>query len=89
MGGQILGYNTFPGPVPHTCEKAVPWYYSDDVYYHSVKKEVGPSEEKSVEADNDDVKNFAGQGRMTRSGRVFLYEALTQKVFLFTFQKDL
>ena len=28
---------TFPGLVPYSSEKAVPWNYGVDVYYHRVK----------------------------------------------------
>ena len=28
---------TFPGPIPYSSDKAVPWNYGADVYYHGVK----------------------------------------------------
>ena len=62
-----------PGPMPYTSEKAIRWYYGDDVYYHGVKQEVNPRlhEEEFTEDSEGDVHNFSGVSRMTRSGRVF------------------
>ena len=28
---------TVPGPIPYTSDKAVPWHYGADVYFHGVK----------------------------------------------------
>ena len=64
---------TVPGPMPYTSEKAIPWHYGADVYYHGVKQEVNArlSEEEHAKGDEEEVHNFSGVGRMTRSGRVF------------------
>ncbi|XP_058775542.1 uncharacterized protein LOC131649801 [Vicia villosa] len=62
---------TVPGPVPYESEKAIPWHYGSDVYYYGTKKGDGPSKEKFVEAAVANADNFAGTGRITRSGRVF------------------
>ena len=64
---------TVPGPMPYTSEKAIPWHYGADVYYHGVKQEVNArlSEEERAEGNEEEVHNFSGVGRMTRSGRVF------------------
>ena len=29
---------TVPGPIPYTSDKAVPWHYGADVYYHGINK---------------------------------------------------
>ena len=64
---------TVPGPMPYTSEKAIPWHYVADVYYHGVMQEVSTyvSEEEHAEDNEEEVHNFSGVGRMTRSGRVF------------------
>ncbi|XP_058785835.1 uncharacterized protein LOC131660590 [Vicia villosa] len=62
---------TVPGPIPYESEKAIPWYYGSDVYYYGTKEEGEPSKEKLVEASVANTDNFAGTGRITRSGRVF------------------
>ncbi|XP_058784035.1 uncharacterized protein LOC131658797 [Vicia villosa] len=62
---------TVPGPIPYDSEKAIPWHYGSDVYYYGTKEEGEPSKEKFVEAAVANTDNFAGTGRITRSGRVF------------------
>ena len=64
---------TVPSPVSYTSEKAIPWHYGDYVYYHGVKQEVSTraSEEERAEDNEEEVHNFYGVSRMTRSGRVF------------------
>ena len=64
---------TVPGPMLYTSEKAIPCHYGADVYYHGVKQEVSTrlSEEERAEDNKEEVHNFSGVGRMTRSGRVF------------------
>ena len=29
-----------PGPIPYTSDKAVPWHYGADVYYHGIKQDL-------------------------------------------------
>lgn len=64
---------TLLGPVPRSSEKAVPWHYDSDVYYHGVKQVFIPVPAKKEEVDKEDVNagDFSGAGRITRSGRVF------------------
>src|SRR3954471_1913374 len=62
---------TVPGPIPYESEKAVPWHYGSDVYYHGTKEKGEPSKEKFVEVAVANTDNFAGAGRITRNGRVF------------------
>ncbi|XP_058733068.1 uncharacterized protein LOC131604655 [Vicia villosa] len=62
---------TVPGPIPYESEKAIPWHYGSDVYYYGTKEEREPSKESFVEASVANTDNFAGTGRITRSGRVF------------------
>ncbi|XP_058732596.1 uncharacterized protein LOC131604125 [Vicia villosa] len=62
---------TVPGPIPYESEKAIPWHYGSDVYYHGTKKGDEPSKGEFVEAAAANTDNFAGTGRITRSGRVF------------------
>lgn len=61
---------TVPGPIPYSSEKAVPWHYGSEVYYHGIRKENEESSKEPIENDNANVDNFVGVGRMTRSGRV-------------------
>ncbi|XP_058725911.1 uncharacterized protein LOC131597218 [Vicia villosa] len=78
-GGEVIPYEeqpaalmiTVPGPIPYESEKAVPWHYGSDVYYYGTREESEPSKEKLVEASVANTDNFAGTGRITRSGRVF------------------
>ena len=56
---------TFPGPVPYSSNKVVPWNYGTDVYYHDIKQDL-----KNEEADPD-VSNIVGTNKITKSGRVF------------------
>ncbi|KAI5443798.1 hypothetical protein KIW84_012444 [Lathyrus oleraceus] len=64
---------TLPGPIPYSREKAVPWNYGSDVYYHGVKKMFipVPAKKEGVEKEDVNVGDFSGTGRITRSGRVF------------------
>ncbi|XP_058774254.1 uncharacterized protein LOC131648520 [Vicia villosa] len=62
---------TVPGPIPYESEKAVPWHYGSDVYYYGTREESEPSKEKLVKASVANTDNFAGTGRITRSGRMF------------------
>ena len=39
---------TVPGPVLYVSDKAVPWHYGADVYYHDIKQDL-----KDEEADPD------------------------------------
>ena len=36
---------TIPGPIPYTSDKAVPWHYGDDVYYHGIKQDFKDEED--------------------------------------------
>lgn len=49
----------------------MPWHYGSDVYYHEVKQEENPAEERSCIVDSLSVDNLVGIGRITRSDRVF------------------
>ncbi|XP_058733160.1 uncharacterized protein LOC131604754 [Vicia villosa] len=62
---------TVPGPIPYDSEKAIPWHYGSDVYYYGTKEEGDSSKQKFAEASVANTDNFAGTGRITRSGRVF------------------
>ncbi|XP_058775769.1 uncharacterized protein LOC131650045 [Vicia villosa] len=61
---------TVPGPVSYESEKVIPWHYGSNVYCYGTKKEDG-LKDKSVEDAVANADNFAGTGRITRSGRVF------------------
>lgn len=64
---------TLPGLVPYSREKAVPWHYGSNVYYHGVKQVFIPVPAKKEEVEKEDVNagDFSGVGRITHSGRVF------------------
>lgn len=62
---------TFPGHIPYSSEKDVPWHYGSDVYYHGIKQEEKPYEQKPCVDESLNVDNFASIGRITRSSRVF------------------
>lgn len=62
---------TVPGPVVYESEKAIPWHYGSDVYYHGVKQESSSAEVKSDGEKVASAEDLAGVSRMTRSGRVF------------------
>ena len=54
---------TVLGPIPYTSDKAVPWHYGADVYYHGIKQEL-KNEEADIDVSNivgtEDVKNTRG-----------------------------
>ena len=56
---------TFPGPVPYSSDKVVPWNYGADIYYHGVKQYL------KIEEADPDVSNIVRTSKVTRSGRVF------------------
>lgn len=62
---------TLPGPISYSRESVVPWHYGSVVYYHGVKQEGKLSEDKPSEDLSLNVDNFAGTGRITRSGRIY------------------
>ena len=49
----------------YTSEKAIPWHYGADVYYHRVKQDL-----RAEEADTD-ISNIVGASKVTRSGKLF------------------
>ncbi|XP_058733066.1 uncharacterized protein LOC131604652 [Vicia villosa] len=55
---------TLPGPVLYTSERAIPWNYEAKVFYQGAKYEI------KLPVEKEDVDNFVGIGRMTRSGRI-------------------
>lgn len=59
---------TVPGPVPYSSEKAIPWHYGSEVFYHGVKQVDTPEEGAS---DSSNVESFTGVGKLTRSGRIY------------------
>ena len=54
------------GPIPYSSDKAVPWNYGVEVYYHGIKQDSWINEDKT-----DDVTNIAGSSKVTRTGRIF------------------
>ena len=56
---------TASGPIPYTSDKAIPWHYGADVYYHGVKQDL-----RTEEADMD-ISNIVGTSKVTRSRRLF------------------
>ena len=53
------------GPVPYTSDKAVPWNYGVEVYYHGVKQD------SWIDDNEAGVTNIAGSSKVTRTRRVF------------------
>lgn len=62
---------TLPSPILYSIKKAIPWHYGLDIYYHGVKQEDPLFQEESSIKESLNVENFAGVGRITRSGRVY------------------
>ncbi|XP_050876947.1 uncharacterized protein LOC127080679 [Lathyrus oleraceus] len=64
---------TLPSPIPYSSEKAVPWHYGSDVYYHGVKQVFihVPAKKEEVEKEYVNAGDFSSAGRITRSGKVF------------------
>lgn len=60
-----------PSSVPYSNEKAIPWRYGSDVYYHGVKQADGSSKAEKDDNESFNVGNFTGIGKITRSGRVY------------------
>ena len=58
--------NHFLGPVPYSSDKAVPWNYGPDVYYHGVKQDW------NTEEADPNISNIVGTSKVTRSGRFSL-----------------
>src|ERR1044072_6249405 len=62
---------TSPRPVPYSSDKAIPWNYGADVYYHGVKQDPLTIEDLTIEASIPDIDNITGSSKVTRTGRVF------------------
>src|ERR1051325_2174076 len=62
---------TSPKAIPYSSDKAIPWNYGAEVYYHGVKQEPLTIEEIEVEATNPVIDNITGSSKVTRTGRVF------------------
>ena len=71
---------TAHGPILYSSDKAIPWNYGANVYYHGVKQEPLTVEEENVEVTNPDVDNIAGTSKVTRNGRVFSPEISSNTV---------
>ena len=57
---------TNPEPIPYSSNKAVPWNYGAEVFYHGIKQDAWIEEEKA-----DDVSNITGSSKVTRTRRIF------------------
>ena len=57
---------TKPGPVPYSYDKAIPWNYGAEVYYHGIKQDSWIDEDEAAE-----ITNIAGSSTVTRTGRIF------------------
>ena len=68
-----------PGPIPYSLDKAVPWNYGVDVYYHSVKQDMLAIKDKIAKNVDSDIFNIAGTRKITISGRVFSPEVSPPK----------
>ena len=53
-------------PIPYSSNKAVPWNYGVEVFYHGIKQDAWIKEDKV-----DDVGNINGSSKVTRIGRIF------------------
>src|ERR1051325_5288489 len=62
---------TSPRPVPYSSDKAIPWNYGAEVYYHGVKQDLLTIEDLTVEATIPDIDNITGSSKVTRTRRVF------------------
>src|ERR1051325_9991525 len=65
---------TSPMPVQYSSDKAIPWNYGAEVYYHGVKQDPLPIEDLTVEATIPAIYNITGSSKVTRIGRVFSLE---------------
>src|ERR1051325_6343721 len=70
---------TSPRPVLYSSDKAIPWNYGSDVYYHGVKQDPLTIEDLTVEATILDIDNITGSSKVTRTGRVFSPRNLSSK----------
>src|ERR1051325_2837869 len=52
-------------PVPYSSDKAIPWNYGADVYYHGVKQDPLTIEDLTVEATILDIDNITGSSKVT------------------------
>ena len=57
---------TNPGPIPYSSNKAVPWNYGAEVFYHGIKQDAWIEEEK-----DENIGNIDGSSKVTRTGRIF------------------
>ena len=62
---------TFLGPIPYSSDKAIPWNYGDDVYYHGVKQDLLAIKNEVTEDTNPNINNIVTTSQITKSGRVF------------------
>ena len=59
------------GPIPCSYDKAIPWNYGADVYYHCVKQEPLVVKSEDTRVTDPNVENIAKTSKVTISGRVF------------------
>ena len=62
---------TSPRAVPYSSDKAIPWNYGAEVYYHGVKQDPLTIEDIKVEATIPDIDNITRSSKVTKTGRVF------------------
>ena len=65
---------TAPEPIPYSYNKAIPWNYKADVYYHGVKQEPLVVKSEDTRVTDPNVDNIFKSSKVTRSGRVFSLE---------------
>ena len=61
---------TSPGLIPYSSDKAIPWNYGSDVYYHRVKQELSTTEYEGTEVTEPDIDTIAGTSKVTRRRKV-------------------
>ena len=54
---------TMPGPTPYSSDKAVPWNYGADVYYHGVKQDLLASKDQVSENTDPDICKSLGRAK--------------------------
>ena len=52
---------TSPRPIPYSSDKAVPWNYGAEVYYHGIKQD------SWINKDKVGVTNIVGSSKVTRT----------------------
>ncbi|CAI8585743.1 unnamed protein product [Vicia faba] len=73
---------TSPGPIPYSSNKAAPWNYGADIYYHGVKQDPLAIKNEATEDTNPNIDNIVGTSKSPEAEGFSLLKSLQRMLSL-------